>query len=107
MGLGELFLRDDGHCLARCGDDEAGLRQYALLGLAIVIAVLDVGLALRLVWGLCTQQVLVLQGMKTLTIPWGTIVAVVVGSAVVGIVAALLPALHASRMNLLAAIAHE
>ncbi|MGW2962258.1 ABC transporter permease [Streptomyces sp. NPDC001220] len=76
---------------------------------SVVIAVFGavLGLALGLVWGVCTQQVLALQGMKALAIPWGTIVAVVIGSAVVGIVAALLPALRASRMNVLAAIAHE
>ncbi|MGI5452877.1 ABC transporter permease [Streptomyces sp. CA-249302] len=76
---------------------------------SVVIAVFGavLGLALGLVWGVCTQQVLALQGMKALAVPWSTIVAVVIGSAVVGIVAALLPALRASRMNVLAAIAHE
>ncbi|WP_405672838.1 ABC transporter permease [Streptomyces sp. NBC_01530] len=76
---------------------------------SVVIAVFGavLGLALGLIWGVCTQQVLALQGMKALAIPWTTIAAVVVGSAVVGIVAALLPALRASRMNVLAAIAHE
>jgi len=76
---------------------------------SVVIAVFGavLGLALGLVWGVCTQQVLALQGMNALAIPWTTIVAVVVGSAVVGVVAALLPALRASRMNVLAAIAHE
>ncbi|MFD9464734.1 ABC transporter permease [Streptomyces sp. NPDC060027] len=76
---------------------------------SVVIAVFGavLGLALGLIWGVCVQQVLALQGMKALAIPWTTIVAVVVGSAVVGIVAALLPALRASRMNVLEAIAHE
>lgn len=76
---------------------------------SVVIAVFGavLGLALGLVWGVCTHQVLALQGMTALAIPWGTIVAVVIGSAVVGVVAALLPALRASRMNVLAAIAHE
>ncbi|MEU0433160.1 ABC transporter permease [Streptomyces sp. NPDC006290] len=76
---------------------------------SVVIAVFGavLGLALGIVWGVCVQQVLALQGMKALAIPWTTIVAVVVGSALVGIVAALLPALRASRMNVLAAIAHE
>ncbi|MFF1294388.1 MULTISPECIES: ABC transporter permease [unclassified Streptomyces] len=76
---------------------------------SVVIAVFGavLGLALGLVWGVCVQQVLALQGMSALAIPWGTIVAVVVGSAVVGVVAALLPALRASRMNVLTAIAHE
>ncbi|WP_062646441.1 ABC transporter permease [Streptomyces maremycinicus] len=76
---------------------------------SVVIAVFGavLGLGLGLVWGVCVQQVLELQGMKAFAVPWGTIVAVVVGSAVVGVVAALLPALRASRMNVLAAIAHE
>ncbi|MFJ2305262.1 ABC transporter permease [Streptomyces sp. NPDC087787] len=76
---------------------------------SVVIAVFGavLGLSLGLVWGLCTQRVLALQGMRTLAIPWNTIVAVVVGAALVGVVAALLPALRASRMNVLAAIAHE
>ncbi|MEV7158853.1 ABC transporter permease [Streptomyces misionensis] len=76
---------------------------------SVVIAVFGavLGLALGLVWGVCMQQVLALRGLTAFAIPWGTIVAVVAGSAVVGIVAALLPALRASRMNVLAAIAHE
>ncbi|MFD5162550.1 ABC transporter permease [Streptomyces hawaiiensis] len=76
---------------------------------SVVIAVFGavLGLVLGLVWGVCMQQVLALQGMTALAIPWLTIVLVVVGSAVVGVVAALLPALRASRMNILAAIAHE
>ncbi|MFF3500726.1 ABC transporter permease [Streptomyces sp. NPDC003247] len=76
---------------------------------AVVIAVFGavLGLGLGLVWGVCIQRVLALEGMKELAVPWGTVVVVVVGSAVVGIVAALLPALRASRMNVLAAIAHE
>ncbi|MFE1843646.1 ABC transporter permease [Streptomyces sp. NPDC059515] len=76
---------------------------------SVVIAVFGavLGLALGLVWGVCTQQVLALQGMTAFAVPWGTIVLVVVGSAVVGIAAALLPALRASRMNVLEAIAHD
>ncbi|MEV6833589.1 ABC transporter permease [Streptomyces sp. NPDC051133] len=76
---------------------------------SVVIAVFGavLGLGLGLVWGVCMQRVLTLRGLTALAIPWGTIVAVVIGSAVVGVVAALLPALRASRMNVLAAIAHE
>ncbi|WP_328556869.1 MULTISPECIES: ABC transporter permease [unclassified Streptomyces] len=76
---------------------------------SVVIAVFGavLGLGLGIIWGVCVQRVLALQGMKALAIPWTTIVAVVIGSAVVGVVAALLPALRASRMNVLAAIAHE
>ncbi|MER5303203.1 ABC transporter permease [Streptomyces lasiicapitis] len=76
---------------------------------SVVIAVFGavLGLALGLVWGVSMQQVLELQGLKAFAVPWSTLVAVVIGSVVVGIVAALLPALRASRMNVLEAIAHE
>ncbi|MEU8031927.1 ABC transporter permease [Streptomyces sp. NPDC049099] len=76
---------------------------------SVVIAVFGavLGLALGLVWGVCMQQVLALRGLTALAFPWTTIVAVVIGATVVGVVAALLPALRASRMNVLAAIAHE
>ncbi|GHC50497.1 ABC transporter permease [Streptomyces flavofungini] len=76
---------------------------------SVVIAVFGavLGLALGLVWGVSMHQVLELQGLTAFAVPWSTLVAVVVGSVVVGIVAALLPALRASRMNVLEAIAHE
>ncbi|NUK49838.1 FtsX-like permease family protein [Streptomyces lunaelactis] len=76
---------------------------------SVVIAVFGalLGLALGMVWGVAVQQVLALEGLKAFAVPWGTLVAVVVGSVVVGLAAAVLPALRASRMNVLAAIAHE
>lgn len=76
---------------------------------SVVIAVFGalLGLALGLVWGVAVQQVLALEGLTAFAVPWGTVVAVVVGSVVVGLAAAALPALRASRMNVLAAIAHE
>lgn len=76
---------------------------------SVVIAVFGavLGLALGLVWGVAAHQVLALEGLDVLAVPWSTIVAVVIGSVLVGLAAALLPALRASRMNVLAAIAHE
>ncbi|TQK43135.1 putative ABC transport system permease protein [Streptomyces sp. SLBN-118] len=76
---------------------------------SVVIAVFGalLGLALGLVWGVAVQQVLALEGLKAFAVPWGTVIAVVVGSVIVGLAAAVLPALRASRMNVLAAIAHE
>ncbi|MFJ5218163.1 ABC transporter permease [Streptomyces sp. NPDC088354] len=76
---------------------------------SVVIAVFGavLGLGLGLVWGLVTHEVLALEGIRALTVPWTTVGAVMAGSVVVGLVAALLPALRASRMNVLAAIAHE
>ncbi|WP_228313162.1 hypothetical protein [Streptomyces fungicidicus] len=46
-------------------------------------------------------------GMTALAVLRGTIAAVVVGAAAVGIATALLPALRASRMNVLEAVGHE
>ncbi|MGW8376861.1 ABC transporter permease [Streptomyces sp. ODS28] len=76
---------------------------------SVVIAVFGavLGLGLGLVWGLAMREVLALQGLRALSVPWWTVAAVVLGSVLVGLVAALLPALRASRMNVLAAIAHE
>ncbi|WP_327358169.1 ABC transporter permease [Streptomyces sp. NBC_01304] len=76
---------------------------------SVVIAVFGavLGLGLGLVWGFAIQQVLALEGMTALALPWTTIIAVVLGSVVVGLVAALLPAARAARMNVLVAIAHE
>ncbi|MET9293209.1 FtsX-like permease family protein [Streptomyces sp. NPDC003077] len=76
---------------------------------SVVIALFGavLGLALGLVWGAATQQVLELEGLTSFVIPWTTVVAVVIGSVLVGLLAALLPALRASRMNVLAAVAHE
>jgi putative ABC transport system permease protein len=76
---------------------------------SVVIAVFGavLGLGLGLVWGLVTHQVLALQGLKAFAVPWTTVAAVAAGSVLVGLVAALLPALRASRMNVLEAIAHE
>ncbi|MEV6786804.1 ABC transporter permease [Streptomyces sp. NPDC051098] len=76
---------------------------------SVVIAVFGalLGLALGMVWGVAVQQVLALEGLTAFAVPWGTVITVVVGSVVVGLAAAVLPALRASRMNVLAAIAHE
>jgi putative ABC transport system permease protein len=76
---------------------------------SVVIAVFGavLGLGLGLVWGFATHEVLALEGMAALAVPWPTVVAVVAGSVLVGLIAALLPALRASRMNVLAAVAHE
>src|SRR5882757_11324920 len=67
---------------------------------SVVIALFGalVGLGLGLGWGSTAQQVLASQGLGLLRIPWTTIVVVFIGSAVVGLLAALLPAFRAARM---------
>ncbi|WP_062216461.1 ABC transporter permease [Streptomyces sp. NBRC 109706] len=76
---------------------------------SVVIALFGalLGLGLGLAWGAAGQQLLALEGMPVLEIPWGTIIGVFIGSAVVGLLAALLPAFRAGRMNVLNAIATE
>lgn len=76
---------------------------------SVVIAVFGalLGLVLGIAWGVTAQHILGLEGLKVLEIPWPVIWTVLAGSVVVGLAAALLPALRASRMNVLGAIAHE
>src|SRR4051794_6937514 len=72
----------------------------ALFG-AVLGTILGVGLGVALQRGLRTQ------GLETLAIPWGTIVAVLVVAAIAGVVAAVLPAIRAVRLDVLKAIATE
>ncbi|MFC4033778.1 ABC transporter permease [Streptomyces polygonati] len=76
---------------------------------SVVIALFGalVGLGLGLGWGSSAQQVLASQGLGILKVPWPTIISVFIGSAVVGLLAALLPAFRAARMNVLSAIATD
>ncbi|MDH6220553.1 ABC transporter permease [Streptomyces pseudovenezuelae] len=76
---------------------------------SIVIALFGalLGLGLGMGWGATAQKLLALEGLKVLDIPWPTIIAVFVGSAFVGLIAALIPAFRAGRMNVLNAIATE
>ncbi|MFD9794472.1 ABC transporter permease [Streptomyces sp. NPDC059070] len=76
---------------------------------SVVIALFGalLGLGLGMGWGTTAQKLLALEGMGVLDIPWPTIITVFVGSAFVGLFAALVPAFRAGRMNVLAAIASD
>ncbi|MFD7263928.1 ABC transporter permease [Streptomyces sp. NPDC059874] len=76
---------------------------------SVVIALFGalLGLGLGMGWGASAQKLLALQGMNVLEIPWPTILGVFAGSALVGLLAALVPAFRAGRMNVLNAIASE
>ncbi|MFJ3833151.1 ABC transporter permease [Streptomyces sp. NPDC090046] len=76
---------------------------------SVVIALFGalLGLGLGMGWGIGAQQLLALQGLKVLEIPWPTILGVFAASALVGLFAALVPAFRAGRMNVLNAIASE
>ncbi|WP_019886992.1 ABC transporter permease [Streptomyces purpureus] len=76
---------------------------------SVVIALFGalLGLGLGMGWGTSAQRLLALEGLGVLEIPWPTILTVFVGSAFVGLFAALVPAFRAGRMNVLGAIATE
>ncbi|MFE2265628.1 ABC transporter permease [Streptomyces griseosporeus] len=76
---------------------------------SVVIALFGalLGLGLGMGWGATAQKLLALEGLEVLDIPWPTITAVFIGSAFVGLFAALIPAFRAGRMNVLNAIATE
>ncbi|WP_338672321.1 FtsX-like permease family protein [Streptomyces sp. SCSIO 30461] len=76
---------------------------------SVVIALFGalLGLGLGMGWGTAAQKLLALEGLGVLEIPWPTIAGVFVGSAFVGLFAALVPAFRAGRMNVLNAIATE
>jgi putative ABC transport system permease protein len=76
---------------------------------SVVIALFGalLGLGLGMGWGAAAQKLLALEGLGVLDIPWPTIISVFLGSAFVGLVAALVPAFRAGRMNVLNAIAAE
>ncbi|MCP3822685.1 FtsX-like permease family protein [Streptomyces sp. A3M-1-3] len=76
---------------------------------SVVIALFGalLGLGLGMGWGATAQKLLALEGLGVLEIPWPTILTVFVGSAFVGLFAALVPAFRAGRMNVLNAIATE
>ncbi|MGW0856719.1 ABC transporter permease [Streptomyces sp. NPDC002690] len=76
---------------------------------SVVIAVFGalLGTGLGLGWGISAQHLMKAQGLQTLSVPVATIAIVLALSAVVGLLAALVPAFRADRMNVLAAIATD
>ncbi|MFF7459734.1 ABC transporter permease [Kitasatospora sp. NPDC008115] len=76
---------------------------------SVVIAVFGavLGTVLGLAWGITGQQVLESQGLEALAVPVTTIVITLAASVLIGLLAALIPAFRAGRMNVLAAIATD
>ncbi|MFE0464515.1 ABC transporter permease [Kitasatospora sp. NPDC058965] len=80
-------------------------RMVRLESVLIAVHGALLGLGLGLAWGVAGQRVLTLYGITALSIPWATILAVLVGAAVAGLAAAVLPAAKAARTRVLTAIA--
>lgn len=73
---------------------------------SVIIAVFGtvLGLAIGIAFGWIMVQALSSEGLSQLAIPAGTLVVVVVLAALAGVLAALLPARRAARLNILSAI---
>jgi putative ABC transport system permease protein len=82
----------------------AMIRRESVL-IAVFGGVLGVGLGIA--FGVAIQRSLVEDGISVLAVPWTLIGVVLVVSAVVGLVAAVLPAWRASRLDILSAIATD
>jgi putative ABC transport system permease protein len=88
-----------------------GLRRSQLGAMITIEAVATavfgavLGTALGLGLGVALQRGLVSEGLTTLSVPWGLVVGMLMAAAVVGVLAAALPALRATRLGVLGAIA--
>ncbi|WP_035866754.1 ABC transporter permease [Cryptosporangium arvum] len=65
------------------------------------------GIVVGLGLGAAVVQALKSQGLSQFALPWGQMGTYLVASVLVGVIAALLPALRAARLNVLAAISYE
>ncbi|WP_426560262.1 ABC transporter permease [Angustibacter sp. McL0619] len=65
------------------------------------------GTALGLTLGVLLQRVLADQGLDTLALPWGEVVATFVLAGIVGLLAALWPAWRASKLDIIRAVTTE
>jgi putative ABC transport system permease protein len=76
---------------------------------AVLIAMFGalLGVGLGLLFGVAVQQSVADEGIDQLAIPWAVIVTVLVTSALVGVLAAIVPARRAANLDVLAAIATE
>ncbi|MFF2354656.1 ABC transporter permease [Kitasatospora sp. NPDC058115] len=82
-------------------------RMIRLESMVIALFGAVLGTALGLAWGITGQRVLRTQGLEALAVPVTTIVFTLAASVVIGLLAALVPAFRAGRMNVLAAIATD
>ncbi|AZM56507.1 ABC transporter permease [Streptomyces sp. WAC 01529] len=64
------------------------------------------GLVVGSVLGLAVARAMEDQGISRLALPWGQLLAYLIGAVVVGVIASLAPARRGARLNVLAAISH-
>jgi putative ABC transport system permease protein len=76
---------------------------------AVIVAVLGaiLGLAIGILFGWAMQQALASVGFERFAIPTGQLIGMLIAAALLGVVAAILPARSAAQLNVLEAIAYE
>lgn len=90
-----------------------GLRRRQLTEMITIEAIATalfgalLGTVLGLGLGIALQHGLISQGLTVLALPWTTIIVLLIASAAVGILAAVIPAIRAVRLNILHAIATD
>ncbi|MGA7688594.1 MAG: ABC transporter permease [Jiangellales bacterium] len=94
--------------LRAVGTDRRQVRRMVRIE-ALLIALFGalLGVGLGLLFGVAIQRSLVDEGVSALEIPWTLIAVVLVVSALVGVLAAILPARRAANLDVLTAIATE
>jgi putative ABC transport system permease protein len=107
LGLSVLERTREVGLLRAVGMTRRQLRRTITLE-SVAIAVLGavLGMALGLVFGVLIRQVLS-DDLTSLALPFGQLLVFAVIAVVVGVLAAVIPAVRASRLNVLAAIATE
>ena len=82
-------------------------RMVRLESVAIAVLGAVLGVVMGVIFGVVLQQAIADQGIEVLQIPWLQLAVFVVVAALVGVLAAVLPARRAARLDVLTAIGTE
>jgi putative ABC transport system permease protein len=83
------------------------MRMITVESVVISIFGAVLGIVVGVALGAAVVRALKDQGFTDLALPWGLMASYLVAAAVVGVVAAIIPAIRAARLNVLNAIAYE
>jgi putative ABC transport system permease protein len=94
--------------LRAVGLSRSQLRRMVRLE-SVIVAVLGavLGVVMGIAFGVALQRAIADQGVDVLAIPWGRLTAFVLVAALVGVLAAVVPARRAARLDVLRAISTE
>jgi putative ABC transport system permease protein len=83
------------------------MRMIMVESVVITVFGAVLGIVVGIGLGAAVVQALKKQGFTTLALPWTQMVTYLALSAIIGVIAAILPAIRAARLNVLAAISYE